>query len=94
MSKENRLDELAERIVQTGNYLAGGERFTFDDVREQLDTSDGRESLIKVLNAEANSYHIAMFYEDDEYDNDKNGLIMADNLIKDIQSLDDDREME
>ena len=42
MSKEDRLDELAEQVVQTGNHLAGGTWYEFDRVREQLDTADGR----------------------------------------------------
>lgn len=94
MNKEDRLDELTEQIVQTGNYLAGGERFTFDDVREQLDTKEGREALVTGLKCEADCFNIAMYYDDDEYSEDRQKMNEAFELADQIQSLDNDREIE
>lgn len=89
MSKEDRLDELAEQIVQTGNHLAGGTWYEFDRVREQLDTADGRESLTAELATHIGSFSIAMYYDDDN-----EAITKGNELIKDIQTLDNDREIE
>jgi len=96
MSKEERLDELAEQVVQTGNHLAGDTLYEFDRVREQLDTADGRESLTAELAThivgfaiEKVQWSIAMYYDDDN-----EALAKGNKLIKDIQALDNDREME
>lgn len=89
MNESERLDELAERIVQTGNHFAGGNWFDLDRVREQLDSREGRDSLVSELSMNMDSFSIAMFYDDDN-----EAIIKGDELVDEIKAIDNDREIE
>ncbi len=84
-----KVDDLAERIVQTGNHLAGGNWFDLDRVREQLDSKEGRNSLVSELSMNMDSFSIAMFYDDDN-----EAIIKGDELVDEIKAIGNDREIE
>ena len=84
-----KIDDLAERIVQTGNHLAGGNWFDLDRVREQLDSKEGRDNLVSEPSKNMDSFSIAMFYDDDN-----EAIIKGDELVGEIKAIDNDREIE